>query len=88
MAPKKPEPKKEVAKPAPAPAPAAAPAPAPGPPKEPTFDPKSVTVSKQISKSPAHFLTGTCQVLERQCQARRYSQAPTLVRDLGFYHLI
>ncbi|XP_032647165.1 myosin light chain 4 isoform X1 [Chelonoidis abingdonii] len=88
MAPKKPEPKKEVAKPAPAPAPAAAPAPAPGPPKEPTFDPKSVTIdfsADQIEEFKEAFMlfdrtpTGEMKITYSQCGdvLRALGQNPT-----------
>nr|XP_033774639.1 myosin light chain 4 [Geotrypetes seraphini]XP_033774640.1 myosin light chain 4 [Geotrypetes seraphini] len=85
MAPKKPEPKKEAAKPAPAAAPAPA---APEPPKEPLFDPKSVTIeysSDQIEEFKEAFSlfdktpTGEMKITYGQCGdvLRALGQNPT-----------
>ncbi|XP_030076916.1 myosin light chain 4 [Microcaecilia unicolor] len=89
MAPKKPEPKKEAAKPASAAAPTPAPAPAaPEPPKEPLFDPKSVTIefsADQIEEFKEAFSlfdktpTGEMKITYGQCGdvLRALGQNPT-----------
>ncbi|XP_006125805.2 myosin light chain 4 isoform X2 [Pelodiscus sinensis] len=88
MAPKKPEPKKEAAKPAPAAAPAPAPAPAPEAPKEPAFDPKSVRIefsADQIEEFKEAFMlfdrtpTGEMKITYSQCGdvLRALGQNPT-----------
>nr|XP_006125804.1 myosin light chain 4 isoform X2 [Pelodiscus sinensis]XP_006125805.1 myosin light chain 4 isoform X3 [Pelodiscus sinensis] len=88
MAPKKPEPKKEAAKPAPAAAPAPAPAPVPEAPKEPAFDPKSVRIefsADQIEEFKEAFMlfdrtpTGEMKITYSQCGdvLRALGQNPT-----------
>uniref|UniRef100_A0A8C7E339 Calglandulin n=1 Tax=Naja naja TaxID=35670 RepID=A0A8C7E339_NAJNA len=82
MPPKKPDPKKE------APKAAAPPAPAPEPPKEPTFDPKSVTIefsADQIEEFKEAFMlfdrtpTGEMKITYSQCGdvMRALGQNPT-----------